>query len=75
MSHERLSEGAHARLQTLLQCHSGIQIAQKDMEMRGFGEWMGSKQSGPGELDYSEIMTHWDLLEKAREEAERTCRD
>ena len=67
----RVSEKARARLNTLVTSHDGFEVAQRDLEMRGQGEIVGTKQAGIGELDYGEIMRAPGLLVQARDEAER----
>ena len=68
---ENLPEGSVYRLQTLVDNHDGFKIAQKDLELRGQGELTGMKQAGMGELDYLDIMRYWELLSRAKEEAQR----
>src|SRR6185436_12527969 len=41
-----LSENARARLDVLRQTHDGFTIAQRDLELRGPGELLGSRQTG-----------------------------
>ena len=41
-----LSEIAHKRLDTLRICHSGIDIAERDLDLRGPGELLGQRQTG-----------------------------
>jgi ATP-dependent DNA helicase RecG len=69
MLQKGISEKAIARLETLLTCNDGFTIAQKDLELRGHGQFMGFRQSGLGELDFVEMLNESDLLLKAREEA------
>jgi ATP-dependent DNA helicase RecG len=59
-----------SRLNTLVQSHDGFEIAQKDLEMRGQGELMGTKQSGSGELDFAEMFREPELLVAAKKEAD-----
>ncbi|MDB9823250.1 ATP-dependent DNA helicase RecG [Deltaproteobacteria bacterium] len=59
-----------SRLEILAGSHDGFEIARKDLEIRGYGELTGMKQSGAGELDLSEVITHRDLLIDAKEEAQ-----
>jgi ATP-dependent DNA helicase RecG len=62
-------------LQTLVENHDGFKIAQRDLELRGQGELTGMRQAGVGELDYMDIMRDWDLLSKAKVEAQRLVED
>jgi ATP-dependent DNA helicase RecG len=59
-----------SRLRILVQSHDGFEIAQKDLEMRGQGELMGTKQSGAGELDFAEMFREPELLVAAKKEAD-----
>jgi ATP-dependent DNA helicase RecG len=65
-----VSERALARLKTLAETHDGFEISQKDLELRGQGELTGTKQSGAGELDLSDMIMYQDLLVEARREAQ-----
>ena len=59
-----------SRLRILVQSHDGFEIAQKDLEMRGQGELMGTKQAGAGELDFAEMFREPELLVAAKKEAD-----
>jgi ATP-dependent DNA helicase RecG len=64
-----LSEKAIARLKTLAETHDGFEIARKDLELRGHGELTGTRQSGAGEIDISEMITYQHLLVSAKKQA------
>ena len=66
-----LSEKAIFRLNILVENHDGFDIAQKDLELRGHGELTGMRQSGIGDLDFTEMMRESDLLLMAKREAQR----
>lgn len=53
---EAPSEATSARLQVLLDTESGFEIAEKDLEMRGPGDLLGSRQSGIPDLQYAEFV-------------------
>jgi ATP-dependent DNA helicase RecG len=59
-----------SRLSMLVKSHDGFAIAQRDLEMRGQGELMGTKQSGAGELDFAEMFREPELLVAAKKEAD-----
>lgn len=44
-------------------------IAEKDLELRGGGEILGTRQSGFGVFQLAEFPTHQDLLQTARQDA------
>ena len=62
---EKASEHARQRIRMMLESNDGFELAQKDMEMRGYGDLFGVRQSGDGEAArfLSECAT--DVLEKA----------
>ncbi|MDI9336065.1 MAG: ATP-dependent DNA helicase RecG [Gammaproteobacteria bacterium] len=64
-----LSSPAKQRLQTMLNCHDGFQIAQKDLEIRGPGEILGAKQSGRQTTRFADIRLHPSELTKAQQAA------
>jgi ATP-dependent DNA helicase RecG len=65
-----LPEHALSRLRVLVDHHDGFEIARKDLEYRGYGELIGMKQTGLGEMDLSEMMREPDLLLLAKEKAD-----
>jgi len=71
MASGSLSQNALSRLKVLVDHHDGFEIARKDLEQRGYGELIGMKQTGLGEMDLLEMMKEPDLLSRAKEEAER----
>ena len=61
---------AEERLGIMAQTSNGFIIAEKDLELRGPGELLGTKQSGLPEFRIGNIVRDQELLEKARHEAE-----
>jgi len=64
------SEMGRARLQIMEETHNGFVLAEKDLEMRGPGEFFGTRQSGLPDLKMARL-TDVKLLELARREAQR----
>ncbi|MEM9775244.1 MAG: ATP-dependent DNA helicase RecG [Chloroflexota bacterium] len=58
------------RLRALEQTNDGFELAEKDLELRGPGEFFGRRQSGIPELQLASF-TEKEMLEAAREEAEQ----
>ncbi len=56
------------RLKALVNCDDGFELAEKDMAIRGPGEFMGTKQSGMPDLAMASL-ANIDLIKKARLEA------
>jgi len=65
-----LSENARARLAVLRATNDGFEIARKDLEMRGPGEVLGTRQTGIGEFHIADIMRDQALLPKIERTAE-----
>ena len=64
-----LTETARERLKILRQTEDGFLIAEKDLELRGSGEVLGTKQSGLVEFRLANLSAHSDLLISARQDA------
>ncbi|WP_070988319.1 ATP-dependent DNA helicase RecG [Halofilum ochraceum] len=65
-----LSETARARLGTLRETSDGFRIAEKDLELRGPGEVLGTRQTGAVGFRIAEPMRDAGLLPRVRECAE-----
>ena len=65
----RLGETARARLKAMAETHDGFEIARRDLEIRGPGEFLGARQSGAPLLRFADLATDTALLEWAREAA------
>jgi len=61
---------AEERLGIMAQTSNGFIIAEKDLELRGPGELLGTKQSGLPEFRIGNIVRDHEILEKAKQEAE-----
>ena len=51
--------------------NDGFEIAEADMEIRGPGELMGTRQSGMPDLKLANLLRDADLLALARKEAQK----
>jgi len=69
VAHGRLSEVARERLEVLARSEDGFLIAEKDLEIRGPGEFFGTRQSGLPAFRAGKLLRDRELLEKARREA------
>jgi ATP-dependent DNA helicase RecG len=63
----RLGETARARLKAMVDTADGFEIARRDLEIRGPGEFLGSRQSGAALLRFADLATDVELLQWARE--------
>jgi ATP-dependent DNA helicase RecG len=66
-----LSDTAKARLKTMLETDDGFEIARRDLEIRGPGEFLGARQSGAALLRFADLAHDAALVEAARHAAER----
>lgn len=64
-----LSEDARRRLEAMARTSDGFKIAEEDLEIRGPGELMGTRQSGMPGLRVANLVRDARLLEPARREA------
>ncbi|WP_127804851.1 ATP-dependent DNA helicase RecG [Hydrogenophaga sp. NH-16] len=65
----RLGETARERLRAMAETNDGFEIARRDLEIRGPGEFLGARQSGAPLLRFADLATDTHLLEWAREAA------
>jgi ATP-dependent DNA helicase RecG len=63
---EELTESAHARLHALCDTSDGFELAEVDLELRGGGALLGTRQSGLSDLRFAHLRRDRDLLERAR---------
>lgn len=63
------SDEAKKRISAMLETQDGFKIAEEDLEIRGPGEFFGTRQHGLPELKIGNIVRDRDILELARVEA------
>ncbi|OXJ02050.1 MULTISPECIES: ATP-dependent DNA helicase RecG [Burkholderia] len=66
-----LSLTGRERLKTMRETTDGFEIARRDLEIRGPGEFLGARQSGAAMLRFANLETDGWLIEPAREAASR----
>ena len=64
-----LSETSRQRLNTMRETEDGFEIAEKDLELRGGGEILGTRQSGFNEFRLADMNVHKNLLLTANKDA------
>ena len=60
---------ADRRLQVMVQTNDGFQIAEADLEIRGPGDFLGTRQAGLPEFRVANLVKDLKILEVARQEA------
>jgi ATP-dependent DNA helicase RecG len=64
-----LTEQGRARLKALTETTDGFVIAEKDLELRGPGDFFGTRQSGIPTLRVGDLLRDHAIMEEARREA------
>ena len=65
----RLGEIARERLKAMADTNDGFEIARRDLEIRGPGEFLGARQSGAALLRFADLATDSELLAWAKDAA------
>ena len=61
-----LTDVAQSRLQALVDTTDGFELAEVDLELRGEGQLLGTRQSGWSDLRFTKLRHDRDLIERAR---------
>ena len=69
LSSNTKSQDTRARLDIMTQTNDGFVIAEKDLQIRGPGEFLGTRQSGLPDMIIADIVADSKILELARSEA------
>jgi ATP-dependent DNA helicase RecG len=65
----KVSEEGQRRLDAMVRTNDGFQIAELDLELRGPGEFFGTKQAGIPSFQVANLIRDRQLLEAAKREA------
>ena len=65
----RMGDDARTRLETMVRTSNGFEIAETDLQIRGPGEFFGTRQSGELGFHVANPLRDHELLELARKEA------
>ena len=66
---ENYSEDAGRRLQVMVDTEDGFRLAEADLEIRGPGDFLGTRQAGLPDFRVANILKDQRLLELARQDA------
>jgi ATP-dependent DNA helicase RecG len=66
IAHPPLSEDGRERLNTMISTNDGFKIAEKDLELRGPGDFFGTVQSGMPAFKHANLLRDQELLKQAR---------
>jgi len=70
LASDKQTEVARERLGIMEETNDGFKIAEKDLEIRGPGEIMGTRQAGLPEFRVANLVRDLEILQAARKEAE-----
>ncbi|UTA55305.1 ATP-dependent DNA helicase RecG [Lysobacter soli] len=70
-----LSQMARQRLETMRETNDGFVIAEKDLELRGPGELLGTRQTGLAQFRVADLARDADLLPQVHEMGENLLRE
>jgi ATP-dependent DNA helicase RecG len=70
-----LSEMARARLAAMRETSDGFEIARRDLEMRGPGELLGTRQAGMPQFHIADLLRDRALLERVQSVAEQVLKE
>ncbi|MFD1952745.1 ATP-dependent DNA helicase RecG [Paenibacillus thailandensis] len=63
------SEAGRERMNVMTETDDGFEVARRDLDLRGPGDFFGTKQSGVPEFKVADMVADYELLEQAREDA------
>ena len=69
MTGGKISEDGERRLDAMVRTNDGFQIAELDLELRGPGEFFGTKQAGMPSFQVANLIRDRQLIESAKREA------
>jgi ATP-dependent DNA helicase RecG len=69
VAYKPYGEEAGRRLDIMLRSTDGLRIAEEDLDIRGPGEFLGTRQAGMPDLKVANIVRDMKILEKAKAEA------
>ncbi|MDE2400053.1 MAG: ATP-dependent DNA helicase RecG [Burkholderiales bacterium] len=70
-----LSDSGKQRLKAMVETTDGFEIARRDLDIRGPGEFMGARQSGAALLRFADLSQDQALVAQARQHAQQLLKD
>jgi ATP-dependent DNA helicase RecG len=62
------NEVSKERMKVMTETNDGFEIARRDLELRGPGDYFGTKQSGLPEFRLADLLSDFEILEMARDD-------
>jgi ATP-dependent DNA helicase RecG len=63
------SENGRERMKVMTETDDGFEVARRDLELRGPGDFFGTKQSGVPDFKLADMVADYEMLEEARDDA------
>lgn len=73
--HSDLTDSIKERINTICESTDGFKIAERDLEIRGSGEFLGERQSGMPDFKLGNIIKDKDVMRKAKDEMRDILKD
>ena len=73
--HSELNDIIKERINIICETTDGFKISEKDLELRGSGEFLGDKQSGIPDFKLGNIMRDKEIMRKAKDEMRSLLKD
>ncbi|MBP1156081.1 MULTISPECIES: ATP-dependent DNA helicase RecG [unclassified Paenibacillus] len=68
------NEVGKERMKAMTETNDGFEIARRDLELRGPGDFFGTKQSGVPDFRVADMVTDFEIMEQARDDAAELVR-
>jgi ATP-dependent DNA helicase RecG len=68
---EELTDSARERLEAMVRTTDGFELAEVDLDIRGEGQLLGTRQAGLSDLRFTRLRADRDLIERARAAADQ----
>lgn len=69
------TEIGRERMNVMTETDDGFEVARRDLELRGPGDFFGTKQSGMPDFKLADMVSDFEVLEQARDDASQLVRD
>ena len=72
---DKIGENGEKRIKAMLEYKDGFKLAEADLELRGQGDFFGTKQSGMPDLHFADIIKDIKIIQQAKDDAAEILAD
>ena len=72
---DKIGENGEKRIKAMLEYKDGFKLAEADLELRGQGDFFGTKQSGMPDLHFADIIKDIKIIQQAKNDAAEILED